>query len=106
MRSSIATAPSLTAASTELVGRQRRIGAKAKDAGLEVVSVNALYPFNVWNEERARQTEALAGLAAAANATRPGHVPAERRRDLEDTPEKAAALRAALTAWRRVLEAH
>jgi len=30
----------------------RRVGAKASDAGLEVRSINALYPFNVWNEDR------------------------------------------------------
>ena len=70
------------------------------------MSVNALYPFNVWNEERARQTEALAGLAAAANATGLVMCPLNEGRMLEDTPEKAAALRAALTAIRPILEAH
>ena len=40
----------------------RRVGAKAVDRGLAVRSINALYPFNVWNDERARQTESLAKL--------------------------------------------
>ena len=75
-------------------------------AGLEVVSVNALYPFNVWSDERARQTEALAALAAAAGATGLVLCPLNEGKMLEDTPEKAAALRAALTAIRPIVEAH
>lgn len=84
----------------------RRVGAKAADAGLEVRSVNALYPFNVWNDERARQTEALAALAAACGATGLVMCPLNEGRMLEDTPEKSAALRAALTAIRPILAAH
>ncbi len=83
-----------------------RVGAKAKDAGLEVASVNALYPFNVWNEERARQTETLASLAAAAGATGLVMCPLNEGKLLEDTPEKAAALRAALAAIRPILNDH
>ena len=84
----------------------RRVGAKAKDAGLEVRSVNALYPFNVWNDERARQTKTLATLAAAAGATGLVMCPLNEGKMLEDTPEKAAALRAALTGIRPILEAN
>jgi len=40
------------------VDTARRVGAKAKDHGLEVRSINALYPFNVWNDERARRRRA------------------------------------------------
>ena len=84
----------------------RRAGAKAAGAGLEVVSVNALYPFNVWSDERARQTEALAALAAAAGATGLVLCPLNEGKMLEDTAEKAAALRAALTAIGPILVAH
>ena len=84
----------------------RRVGAKAKDAGLEVRSVNALYPFNVWNDERARQTEALAVLAAAAGATGLVMCPLNEGKMLEDTPEKAAGLRAALSGIRPILKSH
>ena len=84
----------------------RRVGAKAKDAGIDVASVNALYPFNVWNDERARQTEALAKLAAAAGAKALVMCPLNEGKMLEDTPEKAASLRAALTAIRPILVAH
>ena len=84
----------------------RRLGAKASDAGLEVRSVNALYPFNVWNEERARQTETLAKLAAACGATGLVMCPLNEGRMLEDTPEKAASLRAALSGIRPILDDH
>lgn len=84
----------------------RRVGAKAKAAGIEVATVNALYPFNVWNDERARQTEALARLAAAAGAKALVMCPLNEGKMLEDTPERAASLRAALTAIRPILAAH
>jgi 2-keto-myo-inositol isomerase len=84
----------------------RRVGARAKAAGLEVVSVNALYPFNVWNEERARQTEALAALTAAAGATGLVMCPLNEGKMLEDTPEKARGLRTALEAIRPILKKH
>ncbi len=84
----------------------RRVGTKAAEAGLEVVSVNALYPFNVWNEERGRQTDALATLAAAAGAKGLVMCPLNEGRMLEDTPEKAAGLRAALAGIRPILERH
>jgi 2-keto-myo-inositol isomerase len=84
----------------------RRVGAKAKHAGLEVATVNALYPFNVWSDERARQTEALAKLAAAAGAKALVMCPLNEGKMLEDTPEKAAGLRAALAGIRPILVSH
>ena len=44
-------------------------------------TINALYPFNIWNEELALQTESLAKLAAACGAEGPRHVPAQPRKD-------------------------
>jgi 2-keto-myo-inositol isomerase len=87
-------------------GTAGRVGKKAKEAGIKVASVNALYPFNVWNEERARQTDALAALAAAAGATGLVMCPLNEGKMLEDTPEKAAGLRAALSGIRPILERH
>jgi 2-keto-myo-inositol isomerase len=84
----------------------RRVGARAADAGIEVRSINALYPFNVWNEERARQTEMLAGLAEACRATGLVMCPLNEGKMLEDTPDKAAGLRAALSGIRPILERH
>ncbi|AJQ97371.1 TIM barrel protein [Gynuella sunshinyii] len=44
------------------------IGALAKENGIEILSINALYPFNIWNEERATQADNLAQLAQACGA--------------------------------------
>jgi 2-keto-myo-inositol isomerase len=84
----------------------QRVGARATDAGIEVRSINALYPFNVWNEERVRQTETLAGLAEACRAIGLVMCPLNEGKMLEDTPEKAAGLRAALSGIRPILERH
>lgn len=44
------------------------VKAAAKAAGVNLLSINALYPFNVWNDERRAQTEKLADYAAACGA--------------------------------------
>jgi 2-keto-myo-inositol isomerase len=85
------------------VDTARRVGAKAVDRGLAVRSINALYPFNVWNDERARQTESLAKLAAACGAAGLVMCPLNEGKMLEDTPEKAEGLRAALKGARAIL---
>ncbi|MGQ0709578.1 MAG: TIM barrel protein [Rhodoferax sp.] len=40
----------------------------AQAAGVRLLSINALYPFNVWNDERRARTERLADYAAACGA--------------------------------------
>ena len=84
----------------------RRVGAKARDAGLEVRSVNALYPFNIWGGDLARRAEALAAIAAEAGATGLVMCPLNEGRLVEDTPEKAEGLRTALRSIRPILEPH
>ncbi|NBW50356.1 MAG: xylose isomerase [Betaproteobacteria bacterium] len=44
------------------------VNSAATEAGINLLSINALYPFNVWNEERRAQTEKLAAYAAACGA--------------------------------------
>lgn len=44
------------------------VKAAAQAAGVNLLSINALYPFNVWNDERRAQTEKLADYAAACGA--------------------------------------
>src|SRR3990167_6914058 len=44
------------------------VKAAAATAGVNLLSINALYPFNVWNDERRAQTEKLADYAAASGA--------------------------------------
>ncbi|GHC16854.1 iolI protein [Kushneria pakistanensis] len=43
-------------------------GELARERGIRILSINALYPFNIWNEERAEQAEKLAQLARACGA--------------------------------------
>ncbi len=50
------------------IDRAKAIGAKAKEAGIEILSINALYPFNVWDDELADKAEKLAQLANACGA--------------------------------------
>ena len=44
----------------------RAIGEHAAAIGVEILTINALYPFNVWNKEREQQTTKLAQLAQAS----------------------------------------
>ncbi|WP_280546801.1 TIM barrel protein [Halomonas sp. 11-S5] len=43
----------------------RAAGQRARELGIEVLSINALYPFNIWNEERAAKAQELAQLVDA-----------------------------------------
>ena len=84
----------------------RRVGGEAKEKGIEVRSINALYPFNVWNDERARQTEALAKLCVASGAVGLVMCPLNENKMVADSPEKQAGLRSALKGVRNILGAH
>ena len=52
---------------TDIV-QAKAIGEKAKASGIEIISVNALYPFNVWDSELEEKAENLAQLANACGA--------------------------------------
>ncbi len=73
----------------------------AREAGVNLLSINALYPFNVWNEERRAQTEKLAAYAAACGAEALVMCPLN-----EGKPVSQAALVEALTAIKPILIAH
>ncbi len=73
----------------------------AREASVNLLSINALYPFNVWNEERRAQTEKLAAYAAACGAEALVMCPLN-----EGKPVSQAALVEALTAIKPILIAH
>ncbi|WP_172117838.1 TIM barrel protein [Halomonas hibernica] len=50
------------------VATAMRAGEQARTLGIEVLSINALYPFNIWNAERQAQAETLAQWASAAGS--------------------------------------
>ncbi len=44
------------------------VRAEAQARGLTIVSINALYPFNIWTDERAAQAREMIGYARACGA--------------------------------------
>jgi len=94
----------------DLQGRSIADGIPASDvrveadrAGLSIASINALYPFNVWSDERAGQARELIAYAAACGAEGivmcPLNDPAYRASEAE----RLAALREALAALKPML---
>ena len=73
----------------------------AKEAGVNLLSINALYPFNVWNEERRAQTIKLASYAADSGAKALVMCPLN-----EGKPVSHEALVAALAEIKPILIAH
>ncbi len=82
----------------------RAIGARAAELGIEVLSINALYPFNIWNEERAAAAEKLAQLASACGAKGLVMCPLNDGSYTATADEKKAGLIAALTGIKPILE--
>ena len=75
------------------------VKAVAEAAGVNLLSINALYPFNVWNDERRAQTEKLADYAAACGAKALVMCPLN-----DGTPVAQAEVVAALKAIKPILE--
>src|SRR3990167_496179 len=75
------------------------VKAAAATAGVNLLSINALYPFNVWNDERRAQTEKLADYAAASGAKALVMCPLN-----DGTPVSQADVVTALKAIKPILE--
>lgn len=71
----------------------------AEAAGVNLLSINALYPFNVWNDDRRAQTERLADYAAASGAKALVMCPLN-----DGTPVSQADVVTALKAIKPILE--
>jgi 2-keto-myo-inositol isomerase len=65
--------------------------------GIRVLSINALYPFDVWNEERRVQSLKLASYARECGAEALVLCPMNDRADSRTVTERAAGLRTALS---------
>ncbi|PYD09473.1 MULTISPECIES: TIM barrel protein [Pseudomonas syringae group] len=74
--------------------------------GVEVLSINALYPFDVWNQERAAQATKLAQYARDCGARGLVLCPLNDRADPRNGAQRAAGLRTALTALAPILREH
>lgn len=79
------------------------IGAIARDHGLRIRSINALYPFDVFNAERAEQASRLADYAAACGAEALVMCPLNSWQDERHAAQRAAGLVQALEGLRPLL---
>ena len=82
------------------------VGAIAQAHGLTIRSINALYPFDVFNAERAAQATELARYAQACGAEALVMCPLNSLDDRRSTEERYADLVAALRGLRPILQAH
>jgi 2-keto-myo-inositol isomerase len=78
---------------------------RAAAGDVTILGINALQRFDDWNAARAAEAEALAAYAAACGARALVLVPTNDRADARDPERRAAGLRDALTALRRILSA-
>lgn len=76
------------------------VKAAAEKAGVTILSINALYPFNVWSGELPAKAEAMADYAAACGAKALVMCPLN-----DGTPVAFDDLVAALTAMKPILQA-
>ena len=74
--------------------------------GITVLSINALYPFDVWNAERREQALKLAAYAQKCGAQGLVMCPLNDRADPRNEAERATWLRAALTELAPILRDH
>jgi len=77
----------------------RLAGAK----GIEIISINALYPFNDWNDDRAERARELVGYAAECGARAIVLCPLNDKNHRPDFATRAAKLRTALSALDEIL---
>lgn len=83
-----------------------QVRALCAEAGLRVLSINALYPFDVWNEERRAQAIALASYARDCGAQGLVMCPLNDRADLRSAAERNSGLRTALSELAPILREH
>lgn len=79
--------------------RPEDVKAEAEKAGVTIVSINALYPFNVWGGDLPARAEAMADYAAACGAKALVMCPLN-----DGTPVGFDSLVGALTAMKTILD--
>ena len=79
------------------------VRAMAERAGTRIVSINALYPFNMWDEERAGQARRLIDYAAACGAEAIVMCPLNDAAYAASDDERLGRLRDALAALKPLL---
>jgi len=79
---------------------------EAQARGVEILSINALYPFDVWNDERAKAARLLAAYAQACGAKALVLCPLNSTEDRRSVSQRAKDLRGALAGLAPILEEH
>ncbi|VVO24964.1 TIM barrel protein [Pseudomonas fluorescens] len=74
--------------------------------GIKVLSINALYPFDVWNDERREQARKLAAYARDCGAQGLVMCPLNDRADPRTKVQRNTALRTALSELAPILRQH
>ncbi|MDF2399171.1 TIM barrel protein [Pseudomonas sp. 3MA1] len=74
--------------------------------GIKVLSINALYPFDVWNHERRQQALKLAAYARACGAEGLVLCPLNERADPRTEAQRSSALHSALRELAPILRDH
>ncbi|KUM43669.1 TIM barrel protein [Pseudomonas sp. EpS/L25] len=82
------------------------VRALCQAAGLRILSINALYPFDVWNDERRAQALRLAAYARDCGAEGLVLCPLNDRGDTRDAAQRARDLRTALSELAPILRDH
>lgn len=83
-----------------------RVRELCEEKGVRVLSINALYPFDVWDEKRREQTRKLAAYARDCGAEGLVLCPLNDRNDSRDEAARARGLRTALSEIAPVLREH
>ena len=82
------------------------VRALCQAAGLRILSINALYPFDVWSDERRAQALRLAAYARDCGAEGLVLCPLNDRGDPRDAAQRARDLRTALSELAPILRDH
>jgi len=83
-----------------------RVRQLCQEKGIRVLSINALYPFDVWNDERRAQTLKLAAYARDCGAEGLVMCPLNDPKDPRSEAERARDLHTALTELAPILREH
>ncbi len=83
-----------------------KVGEMAKKHGLKALTINALYPFDVWDDTRAEQAKMLASYARDCGVMGLVLCPFNERPDKRSESERGSDLRKALKALQPILQDH
>jgi 2-keto-myo-inositol isomerase len=79
---------------------------EAEAKGVTILTINALYPFDVWNAERAEASKRLAAYASASGAKALVLCPLNSTEDQRSAAQRADDLRKALSGLLPILREH